>query len=158
MSIARSASAPRCGSICRAPTPAGETRDAAEPAALARGGGETVLVVEDNPSLRRVVLRQLGEIGYRVLEAETAGTALDLLEREPAAVLFTDVVLPGGMNGYELAGTALTRWPELKIVLTSGFPENRIDADGALQNVKLLSKPYRKEDIARVIREALHGG
>ena len=135
----------------------GETR-AAAPIELARGSGETVLAVEDNPSLRRVVVRQLGEIGYRVLEAETAGAALELLEREPVAVVFTDVVLPGGMNGYELARVVLERWPGSKIVLTSGFPENRIAADGELDNVKLLSKPYRKEDIARVIREALKGG
>ena len=132
-----------------------ETRAAAAPVELARGRGETVLAVEDNPSLRRVVVRQLGEIGYRVLEAETAGAALELLEREKVAVVFTDVVLPGGMNGYELARAVLERWPGTKIVLTSGFPENRIAAEGELDNVKLLSKPYRKEDIARVIREVL---
>jgi PAS domain S-box-containing protein len=136
-----------------------ENRETVAPHAFARGGGETVLAVEDNPILRRVVVRQLGELGYRVLEAETAGDALKLLERDTAAVLFTDVVLPGGVNGYELARTALARWPGLKIVLTSGFPENRINADGTLSNdVKLLSKPYRKEDIARVIREALDAG
>src|SRR5205823_3956369 len=88
------------------------------PAQLAaRGDGETVLVVEDNQSLRRVVLRQLDAIGYRVLEAEDANTALDMLERQPVAVLFTDVVLPGGMSGYELARAATGRWPELKIIL-----------------------------------------
>jgi len=135
-----------------------ETRAAAAPVELARGRGEVVLAVEDNPSLRRVVVRQLGEIGYRVIEAETAGAALELLEREKVAVVFTDVVLPGGMNGYELARVVLERWPGTRIVLTSGFPENRIAADGELDSVKLLSKPYRKEDIARVIREVLDNG
>jgi CheY-like chemotaxis protein len=132
-----------------------ETGDATAPVGFVRGRGETVLAVEDNPSLRRVVVRQLSELGYRVVEAETAAAALELLEHEPVAVVFTDVVLPGGANGYELARDVLQRWPATNIVLTSGFPENRIAADGALRNVRLLSKPYRKEDIARVIREVL---
>jgi PAS domain S-box-containing protein len=139
--------------------PAGdEIAIATVPAVFARGGGETVLAVEDNPSLRRVVVRQLGEIGYRVLEAGTAGAALALLEQEPVSVLFTDVVLPGGINGYELARSVRERWPGTRIVLTSGFPEDRITANGVPGNVKLLSKPYRKEDIARVMREALDDG
>ena len=126
----------------------------AEPVAPAarRGRGESVLAVEDNPSLRRVVVRQLSEIGYRVLEAEDAHAALAVLEREPVAVLFTDVVLPGGMSGYELVDTALSRWPALKVVLTSGFPEHRINNGGERpHDLPLLSKPYRREDIARVI-------
>jgi PAS domain S-box-containing protein len=129
--------------------------EAAAPIELVRGGGETVLAVEDNPSLRRVVVRQLTDLGYRVLEADTAAAALELLAHETVAVLFTDVVLPGSINGYELARTVLDRWPQTNVVLTSGFPENRIATDAALSNIRLLSKPYRKEDIARVIREVL---
>jgi PAS domain S-box-containing protein len=132
---------------------------AAEPAAspFARGNGETVLAVEDNPGLRRVVVRQLGELGYRVIEAEDAGAALAVLESRPVAVLFSDVVLPGGTSGYELARAALARWPHVKVVLTSGFPENRAADDERLQNLRLLSKPYRKEDLAQVIAGALEG-
>lgn len=122
---------------------------------FAPGRGETVLAVEDNPSLRRVVVRQLTEIGYRVVEAEDARTAIERLEREEVALLFTDVVLPGGITGYELARIATVRWPALKVVLTSGFPENRFTGDGTLPNTRLLGKPYRREDLARVIREAL---
>jgi CheY-like chemotaxis protein len=133
---------------------AADTREAV-PAEVVRGGGETVLAVEDNPSLRRVVVRQLSELGYRVLEAETAAAALELLEHEPVAVVFTDVVLPGGISGYELARKVVGRWPAINVVLTSGFPENHFSADGAPSNLRLLSKPYGKEDIARVIREAL---
>jgi PAS domain S-box-containing protein len=124
------------------------------PWAFAQGSGQTVLAVEDNPSMRRIVVRQLTEIGYRALEAEDARAALHIMERQPVAVLFSDVVLPGGMSGYELARIASSRWPAIKIVLTSGFPENRITGDGKLHNINLLSKPYRKEDMARIIANA----
>jgi CheY-like chemotaxis protein len=125
-----------------------------EPSAFVPGSGQIVLAVEDNAGMRRIVVRQLTELGYRALEAEDARAALGVMERQPVAVLFSDVVLPGGMSGYELARIASSRWPAIKIVLTSGFPENRIAGDGKLHNVKLLSKPYRKEDIARIIANA----
>ena len=86
------------------------------------GGSETVLVVEDNAAMRRVVIRQLSELGYRALEAEAVAAALDILENEKIDLLFTDVVMPGGANGFDLARSARARWPALKIVLTSGFP------------------------------------
>jgi CheY-like chemotaxis protein len=126
------------------------------PSALARGGGEVVLAVEDNASLRRVVVRQLKELGYSVLEAETAISALALLEREKVDLLFTDIVMPGDCDGFELARTALTRWPGIKVVLTSGFPEAKLNGRlGGTPDARLLSKPYRKEDLARVLREVL---
>ena len=113
-----------------------------------------MLAVEDNPSLRRVVVRQLSELGYRVSRRQPPARRSSCWKREPVDLVFTDVVLPGGMNGYELARAALDALARASsIVLTSGFPESRIAADGVLSNIKLLSKPYRKEDIARVIRE-----
>lgn len=136
--------------------------DAEEPAealpalrVIERGGGQTVLAVEDNPSLRRIVVRQLSEIGYRVIEAENAQAALAVLETEPVDLLFTDVVLPGGINGYELAGTVAARWPRTQLVLTSGFPETSLIGREKLENVVLLTKPYRREDIARVVKAVL---
>jgi len=114
-----------------------------------------MLAVEDNAGLRRVVVRQLTELGYRVLEAEDAQTALRVLESERVDVLFTDVVMPGGTSGYELARTALSRWPAIKIVLTSGFPDNRTNGDANAPNLRLLSKPYRRDDLGRLIREVL---
>jgi PAS domain S-box-containing protein len=127
------------------------------PAALVRGSGETVLAVEDNASLRRVVVRQLTELGYRVVEAEDALSALRVLDAEPVDLLFTDIVMPGGASGYELARTVRSRWPEIKIVLTSGFPENKINDDGDAneRHLRLLSKPYRRDDLGRLIREVL---
>jgi two-component system CheB/CheR fusion protein len=124
---------------------------------LLHGRGESVLVVEDNAALRRVVTRQLGELGYRVLAAENAAAGLELLDRQSIDLLLTDIVMPGGINGRELARRARQRWPEIKIVFTSGFSEARLNGDaGPLAAcTPLLSKPYRKEDLASAAREAL---
>jgi PAS domain S-box-containing protein len=125
-------------------------------AAPVAGGSETILVVEDNAAIRRVVRRQLTSLGYRVVEAERAVSALELLEREKVALLFSDVVMPGEMSGVELAQKAKMRWPKLKIVLTSGFPEARLDGGGDfLAGTRLLGKPYAKEDLALLLREVL---
>jgi PAS domain S-box-containing protein len=126
--------------------------------APARGGGETVLAVEDNVALRRVVVRQLGELGYRVLEAENAAQALALLETEVCDLLFTDVIMPGDTDGFELARTVRARWPAIKVVLTSGFPATKLDgAERTGEHTRLLSKPYRKDDLARTLRSVLDG-
>jgi two-component system CheB/CheR fusion protein len=124
---------------------------------LVQGRGETVLVVEDNAALRRVVVRQLRELGYRVLAAENATAGLRLLEQQSIDLLLTDVVMPGGMNGRELARRARQRWPEIKVIFTSGFSEARLlgDADALSSRVPLLTKPYRKEELANAAREAL---
>jgi PAS domain S-box-containing protein len=134
-----------------------EASGAVVPTALVRGSGETVLAVEDNASLRRVVVRQLTELGYRVVEAEDAQSALRVLDAEPVDLIFTDIVMPGGTSGYELARTVLSLWPAIKIVLTSGFPENKIndDGDATERHLRLLSKPYRRDDLGRLIREVL---
>jgi len=118
------------------------------------GRGECVLLVEDDPYLRRVTRRQLTELGYRVIEAESAAAALDILAGTAGIdLLFSDVVMPGGMSGVELARAAQLRWPKLKILLTSGYPEMLVDAPTA--DVRVLAKPYRNEALARAIHEAL---
>jgi PAS domain S-box-containing protein len=123
------------------------------------GGDETILVVEDNEAMRRVVKRQLIDLGYGVVEADTASAALAMLEAQPVALLFSDVVMPGEMNGIELARTAMARWPGLKVVLTSGFPESRVGSNGDdLSGMRLLSKPYRRDELARTLREFLDPG
>lgn len=126
-------------------------------APLVHGRGETILIVEDNAALRRVVMRQLKELGYRVLEAEDAAAGLRLMERESIDLLLTDVIMPGGADGRELAQRARQRWPQIKVVFTSGFSEVRLkgDAESLASCTPLLSKPYRKEDLASAAREAL---
>jgi signal transduction histidine kinase/ActR/RegA family two-component response regulator len=131
----------------------------AEPAP-AKQGHETVLVVEDNDAVRRVVVRQLGELGYHVLESVDAAAALEILTAGTRVdLLFTDIVMPGKLNGLDLARVAMGRWPSLKIVLTSGFPETKVDgfAEPMTSGLRLLSKPYRKDELARVLRSALEG-
>jgi PAS domain S-box-containing protein len=117
---------------------------------------ETVLVVEDNSNLRTVVVKQLDAIGLRVLEAENGQMALDVLKEEPRVdLVFTDVVLPGNMDGYALARAIKESYPNLKIIMTSGFPGMRFNETELADSLPLLSKPYRKQDLVRMVREVL---
>ena len=121
------------------------------------GGGETVLVVEDNDALRRVILRQLSSLGYRALEAKQADAALRVMEKKSVDVLLTDIVMPGGKDGIELARQARQRWPMIAVIFSSGFSPARSGgiAVSLPPGTPLLSKPYRKENLAKAIREAL---
>ena len=121
------------------------------------GGTETVLVVEDDAMVRTFAASQLRELGYVVLEAVDGATALATLrQRDDIALLFTDVVMPGGIGGKELAETALRLRPDLMVLFTSGYTENAIVHHGRLDpGVELLSKPYRRHDLARRVRQVL---
>jgi PAS domain S-box-containing protein len=140
----------------RAEDGSGEWHAAIDPE-IRRGDGETVLVVEDNEALRRVVARQLTDLGYTVVEADGAAAALDVLARAPVALVFTDIVMPGELDGFGLTRVILDRWPSMKVLLTSGFPETKINGalDGLAGSVRLLGKPYRTVDLARMVREAI---
>lgn len=119
-------------------------------------GTETVLVVDDNADMRRVVVRQLKELGYKVLEAEDGPSALMTLNGETVHLLFTDVVMPGGLSGFDLARLVTSRWPRMKALITSGFPELEPHGQSAPQaKLRRLNKPYRKSDLAKVLREVL---
>ena len=133
--------------------------DSAAPTAPRKGGGETILVVEDNPDVRRLVLRQLRDLGYEVIEAANGPQALQILDGGASIdLLFTDVVMPGGMTGRQLAEAAKVRRPGLKTLFTSGYTEDSILRLGKLDpGVRLLSKPYRKHELATRIRETLDG-
>lgn len=126
-------------------------------AAAGEGGNESILVVEDEAAVRRLVVRNLGRLGYRVLEASDGKQALAILEGQaPIDLVFTDVILPGGMTGRELAERAGTLRPGVRVLFTSGYTESSIVHQGKLDDgVHLLSKPYRREELARKIREAL---
>jgi CheY-like chemotaxis protein len=132
----------------------GAKEERLEPPASA-GGSETILVVEDNAGLRRIVVRQLGEAGYHVLEAPDADAAMTVIgSSEPIHLLLTDVVMPGEMDGRDLARVAVARRPTLRVLLTSGFPDARWSSSGS-RTGRLLSKPYRKEELRRAVREVL---
>lgn len=121
------------------------------------GGSETVLVVEDDEAVRETVLALLGELGYRVLKAHDAQSALAVIESGVSIdLLFTDVVMPGQLKSPELARKAKERLPNLSVLFTSGYTENAIVHGGRLdEGVNLLSKPYTREALARKIRQVL---
>jgi PAS domain S-box-containing protein len=121
------------------------------------GGQETILVVEDDRLVKDYVLAQLHSLGYATLDAANATEALALARQgRKFDLLFTDVIMPGTMNGRQLADRLLKDCPELKVLFTSGYTENAIIHHGRLDSgVLLLAKPYRKSDMARMIRRAL---
>jgi signal transduction histidine kinase/ActR/RegA family two-component response regulator len=129
----------------------------AAPKKVATAGSETILVVEDDALVRSFVMTQLKALGYRTLAGSTGAEGLAQLESEKnIALLFTDVVLPGGMNGRQLADEARRRWPHLKVLYTSGYTENAIVHHGRLDpGIRLLSKPYRLDELASAVRAAL---
>lgn len=122
------------------------------------GGHETILVVEDDRLVRDYVLAQLHSFGYVTLQAANAAEALAIVAAgKPFDLLFTDVIMPGKMNGRQLADELLKTRPDLRVVFTSGYTENAIIHHGRLDSgVLLLAKPYRKSDLARIIHKALN--
>ena len=128
----------------------------AEPEVLAPTGNERILVVEDNPNVRRTVIRQLHDLGYETIEAETGTHALELVRSGlEFDLLLTDVIMPGGITGYDLAQQLRSDWPDLKVLFTSGYTEVAAATDGAARSGPLLSKPYRKQDLGVAVRAAL---
>jgi PAS domain S-box-containing protein len=120
-------------------------------------GAETILVVEDDEHLRYYAIEALGDLGYQVLAVGNGVAALDVLAQDyKIDLLFTDVVMPGGMNGRQLAEQALRRRPGLKVLFTTGYTRNAIVHHGRLDpGVKMISKPYVFEELAARIRAAL---
>jgi PAS domain S-box-containing protein len=138
-------------------------RGRAEPAPPAgspvSGGHETILVVEDDALVRNFVITQLRGLGYRTIAAADSPAALQHLENgEQFDLLFTDVIMPGGMTGRQLAEAIVKRRPGLKVLYTSGYTDNAIVHHGRLdEGVLLLAKPYRKTQLDLMVRRALRG-
>lgn len=122
-----------------------------------RGGSEHILVVEDDDQVRTYVTNLLKSLGYRVTAARSGAEALDILtEYQDIDLLFTDVVMPGGINGRQLSEQALSIHPHMKVLFTSGYSENAIIHNGRLdKGVQLISKPYHREQLAQKLREIL---
>jgi PAS domain S-box-containing protein len=138
--------------------PASAAVEASAPAAAPiEGGAETILVVEDDIVVRNFVMAQLQSLGYRTISAADGHAALNIVARsEPFDLLFTDVVMPGGMSGRELADIVVKIRPGIKVLYTSGYTENSIVHHGRLdEGVLLLAKPYRKGELAEMVRRAL---
>jgi PAS domain S-box-containing protein len=128
-------------------------------AAPVTGGTETILVVEDDPLVRNFVTMQLKSLGYQTIAAADSRAALALVDKgEPFDLLFTDVIMPGGISGRQLADEILKQRPGTRVLYTSGYTENAIVHHGKLdKGVLLLTKPYRKTQLARMVRQALKG-
>ncbi|MGB9605587.1 MAG: response regulator, partial [Bryobacteraceae bacterium] len=129
-----------------------------EPVAeAASGGGETILLVEDEPGVRKLVRQMLVEQGYQVLEAGSGSEALALAQRFPGRIdlLLTDVVMPQ-MNGRELADELRTLRPGLKFMYMTGYTEDVVVRQGAsTADVVCLQKPFLPDTLARKVREVL---
>jgi signal transduction histidine kinase/CheY-like chemotaxis protein len=123
----------------------------------ARGGHGTILIVEDDALVRAYVIAQIGSLGYATLSASNAAEALSVLRgSDPIDLLFTDLIMPGSMNGRELSIEAVRLRPTLNVLFTSGYTENVIDGDDRLDpDILLLAKPYSRADLARMIHLAM---
>jgi CheY-like chemotaxis protein len=121
------------------------------------GGNEAILLVDDNLSLLGVTQRRLTALGYRVSVAGSGPEALSILQSSAAFdLLFTDVVMPEGMSGYDLADAARARYPGLRLLFTTGYAGEHVETGGGTHRQRrVLRKPYRLRDLAKTVRAAL---
>jgi CheY-like chemotaxis protein len=113
-------------------------------------------VVEDDEALRSYTTEILAELGYRVLAAHDGASALQALENNRVDLLFTDVVMPGGINGRQLADEAVRRRPELKVLFTTGYTRNAIVHHGRLDaGVQMIGKPFSFNELGLKVRTLL---
>jgi CheY-like chemotaxis protein len=124
---------------------------------IAPGGNETILVVEDDADLRETVVTALSQLGYRALSAANANAALRILAgTEQIDLLFTDIMMPGGMLGPALAVRARELRPDIEILFTTGYADNSaLAGTPGLTAADVITKPYRNEDLAMRIRHVL---
>jgi CheY-like chemotaxis protein len=122
-----------------------------------RGGSETILCVEDDNEVRAYVTGQLESLGYKVISASGAAEALAVVEAGTAFdLLFTDIVMPGNLNGRQLADKIAAQRPLLRVLFTSGNTDGAIPLQDRVGNsIPLLTKPYRKAELARMLRHCL---
>jgi two-component system CheB/CheR fusion protein len=130
----------------------------ADPTQASEAGGETILVVEDDPKVLRLTVARLEELNYTVIAATNGPKAMDILERrEDIDLVLSDVVMPGGMTGFDVADRALGIRPELKILLATGYAKGAEQSNAAAERAvhRILRKPYGFKELARTLRELL---
>jgi signal transduction histidine kinase len=127
-----------------------------ESAAARQGNGEIILLVEDEPDLLSLASRFLEELGYRVIRAANGAAAIEIASREPRIdLLLTDVVMPGGMSGRQLAAELRLTRPDLAILFVSGYSDGVFDPSESTSEVSIVAKPYDRARLAVSVREAL---
>jgi CheY-like chemotaxis protein len=122
------------------------------------GGPGRILVIEDDAMLREIAVRTLAMQGYEVVEAGNGPEAIELLSHsEHIDLLFTDIALPGGMNGVEIAEAAATIQPDIKVLFTTGYSEKSVTYDGqSVADEDLVNKPYRRKELLEKVRSILN--
>jgi CheY-like chemotaxis protein len=123
------------------------------------GAGETVVLIEDEPTIRILVTEVLHDSGYRVIAAEDGQTGLAILEKDgPVDLLITDVGLPGGLNGRQVADAARVGRPELKVLFITGYAENAAVGNGLMEpGMGVLTKPFEIAALAKKVRDMVEG-
>ena len=119
-----------------------------------------VLVVEDDPRVRELTIARVKKLGYEVLEASDARQALAVLSSgEVVDLVFTDLIMPGGVSGLDLCEAVRTKWPHIRLLLTSGYAAELTDPECFEPlNLKLLRKPYRQSELAQALEDTMQGG
>jgi PAS domain S-box-containing protein len=131
---------------------AGAMTESESPAMQPFGKGQTVLVVEDDPAVRQVAVSTLRSLGFQVREAENGDAAADMLKTSTGVKLvLSDVRMPGGLTGIDLARLVKREWPTVRVLLTTGY----VDGNDTLEDIELLYKPYRATDLAERIQSLL---
>jgi CheY-like chemotaxis protein len=121
--------------------------------------GEVVLLVEDNAEVRRVTASRLFELGYRVIDVDSGPAALEVLKSDQAVdVVFSDIVMAGGMSGFDVAQWVQMHRSELRLLLTSGYADEALRVqERPAAGLKILRKPYNRSELARAIRSTIDG-
>jgi CheY-like chemotaxis protein len=134
---------------------ASKVKRAADPAA-----SETILIDEDDERVRRLTITRLKLIGYQVLEASDGPKALDILSQDQTIdLVFTDLIMPGGMSGHDVVARARQLNPRIKVLLTSGYAEELVHGDDLeRERLKVLRKPYHQAELVAALREVLAAG
>jgi CheY-like chemotaxis protein len=124
---------------------------------VSQSRGEKILVVEDDPDVRTLSVALLAELGYETVEAMDGKEAIEVLQQTTGIdLLFTDVGLPGGMSGIDVAREASQHFPDIKILFTSGYGDDVLTRHGGIEpNAELIHKPFRKEELAQKLRAAM---
>jgi CheY-like chemotaxis protein len=133
--------------------------DSQDPTISPSGAGETVLVIDDEPTVRMLIIEVLEEAGYTALEAHDGPSGLSILQSDARIdLLITDVGLPGGMNGRQVADAARVTRPGLKVLFVTGFAENAAVGNGHLEpGMEVMTKPFVMADLAHKISEMVEG-
>jgi signal transduction histidine kinase/HAMP domain-containing protein/ActR/RegA family two-component response regulator len=136
-------------------------KENSDPAAFIRGGHETILIVEDESVLRELAHAILSDCGYRIIEAASGREALDVWERHQGEIdlVLTDIIMPEGVTGLELAKKLLSQRPNVKIIFTSGYTVDDVSTDflARTNNARFIQKPYTRAALAKTVRQALDG-